>query len=127
MARLGEIVIDADHPARLARFWEAVLDDYSIRPYNDAEIAPLASLGLTPGTGPSVLLDGPGPVICFQLMVGPRPARNRIHLDVITADRETEVERLSGPGATHFREAPGYTVLRDPEGNQFCVVGPRRA
>lgn len=125
MARLSEIVIDADHPARLARFWDAVLEDYTIRPYDDAEVARLAARGLTPETDPSVLLDGPGPVICFQLMEGPRPARNRVHLDVITASRDAEVMRLMGLGATRFREEAGYTVLRDPEGNQFCVVGPR--
>lgn len=31
MARLSQIVIDADHPARLARFWDAVLGDDAIR------------------------------------------------------------------------------------------------
>jgi hypothetical protein len=48
MARLKDIVIDADHPAALARFWAAALDGYEIAPYDDEEVARLAGLGLTP-------------------------------------------------------------------------------
>src|SRR4051812_43131703 len=116
MGVFREIVIDADHPAALARFWEQALDAYSIRAYDDAEIARLAALGLTPETDPSVLLDGPGPVLCFQLMAGPRPARNRIHFDIAVPDRSAEIARLGALGATYVRETEGYTVLRDPEG-----------
>ena len=60
MGKLKEIVIDADHPASLARFWAAAVDGYAVRPYDDAEIARLAALGLTPETDPFVLVDGPG-------------------------------------------------------------------
>src|SRR5690349_20460226 len=91
MARLKEIVIDADHPAALARFWAAAVDGYAVRAYDDAEIARLAANGLTPETDPSVLVDGPGPTICLQLRRGPRPARNRVHLDLDTADRPGEI------------------------------------
>jgi hypothetical protein len=119
---LKEIVIDADHPAVLARFWAAAADGYEVRAYDDEEIARLASLGLTPETDISVMVDGPGPTICFQLLKGPRPERNRVHLDLAAADREAEVVRLMGLGATYDRDADGYTVLRDPEGNQFCIV-----
>jgi hypothetical protein len=125
MGRFKEIVVDADLPSRLARFWEQALTDYAIRPYDDAEIARLAALGLTPETDPSVLLDGPGPELCFQKMEGPRPERNRIHFDIEAEDRAAEVARLLALGATHLRETEGFTVLRDPEGNQFCVVGRR--
>jgi hypothetical protein len=122
MGTLKEIVIDADHPAALARFWAEVLDDYAIRPYDDEEIARLARLGFTPETDPSVMVDGPGPTLCFQLFPGPRPDRNRVHLDVVSDDRDAEIVRLIGLGATIAREADGYTVMRDPEGNNFCVI-----
>src|SRR5262245_52050662 len=121
MAGLDQIVVDAAHPARLARFWAAVLDGYAVRAYDDAEIARLASLGLTPESDPSVMVDGPGPTLCFQLREG-RPARGRLHLDVSARDRRTEVERLRGLGASLVREADGRTVMSDPEGNAFCVV-----
>ena len=122
MARLKEIVIDSDVPSELARFWAEVLEGYAIRPYDAAEIARLAELGLTPMTDPVVMVDGPGPTICFQKLAGPRPPRNRVHLDVSTRDRVTEVHRLMALGATLAREAQTYTVLNDPEGNNFCVV-----
>jgi len=122
MGKLREIVIDADHPASLARFWAAAVDGYAVRPYDDAEIARLAALGLTPETDRYVLIDGPGPIICCQLRTGPRLERNRIHLDLQTPDRLAEVARLTALGATFWYEESNFTVLRDPEGNQFCVA-----
>ena len=122
MGKLREIVIDADHPASLARFWAAAVDGYAVRPYDDAEIARLAALGLTPETDRYVLIDGPGPIICCQLRTGPRLERNRIHLDLHTPNRVAEVARLTALGATFWYEESNFTVLRDPEGNQFCVA-----
>ena len=125
MGTLKEIVIDADHPAGLARFWAAAVDGYAVRPYDDTEIARLATLGLTPETDRSVLIDGPGPSICCQLRKGPRPARNRVHLDLATSDRAAEVARLCALGATLWYAEGAFTVLRDPEGNPFCVADAR--
>jgi hypothetical protein len=122
MARLKDIVIDADHPAALARFWAAALDGYALAPYDEAEIARLAALGLTPETDTSVMVEGPGPRLCFHLMEGPRPERNRVHLDIAAPDPETEIARLVALGAGFSRRGEGYTVLQDPEGNPFCVV-----
>lgn len=82
MARLKEIVIDCDNPWRVARFWAAALDGYEVMPYDDAELARLAALGLTPETDPTVMVDGPGTRLCFHLRQGERPARNRVHLDI---------------------------------------------
>jgi hypothetical protein len=122
---LKEIVFDCENPAALARFWAAALDGYAVRAYDDAEIARLAGLGFTPETDPTVMVDGPGPKLCFQKVPGRRYDNNRVHLDIETSDRDAEVQRLSALGATVAREADGYTVLRDPEGNQFCVVEGR--
>ena len=68
------------------------------------------------------MVVGPGPRLCFHLRAGERPARNRVHLDVNTSDRAGEVARLLALGATRVREGDGYTVLHNPEGNNFCVV-----
>jgi hypothetical protein len=125
MAKLREIVIDADHPASLAQFWAAAVDGYAVRSYDDAEIARLAKMGLTPETDRSVLIDGPGPIICCQLREGPRLERNRIHLDLATTERPSEVARLQRLGATVWYEESTFTVLRDPEGNQFCIADAR--
>jgi hypothetical protein len=122
MGRLKEIVIDADHPAKLAKFWIEALDEYDIMPYDDAELARLAALGLTPETDPSVMAVGPAPRLCFQLRKGERPLRNRLHFDIAAADPVAEVSRLLALGATVVRETDDYTVLNDPEGNNFCIV-----
>jgi hypothetical protein len=125
VGKLKEIVFDAEHPAALARFWVELLEDYAVRAYDAEEIARLAALGFTPETDPTVMVDGPGPSLCFQVMPGPRHERNRVHLDVTVEDRDAEVGRLIGLGATIAREAEGYTVMRDPEGNNFCLVDRR--
>ena len=123
MARLTEVVIDARNPAAQARFWAAALSDYEIRPYDEAEIARLAGLGFTPETDPSVMLDGPGPSICFHIRSVPREVTNHVHLD-ISGPRDEEVPRLLALGATVREEQEGRTVMLDPEGNVFCVVDP---
>ena len=127
MGKIQEIVFDCDKPAQLAQFWAALLDGYAVRPYDEAEIARLAALGLTPETDPTVLVDGPGPVLCFQNVEGRRPDNNRVHFDIAVTDRAGEVERLKEAGAETVRVLPTYTVMRDPEGNQFCLVDRREA
>jgi len=122
--RIKEIVFDAEHPARLARFWAAAVAGYAVRPYDAAEIARLAAAGFTPETDPSVMVDGPGPSLCFHKRTPPRTGRNPVHLDLVGGERSAEVARLIGLGATIRNDADHYTVMLDPEGNQFCVRDP---
>jgi hypothetical protein len=122
MAAFDQVVFDCARPPALARFWAEVLDGYRVRAYDSAEIERLAALGFTPETDPVVLVDGPGPSLCFQQVASPGTAKGRVHLDVSVVDREREVARLRGLGASVVREAHDYTVMCDPEGNRFCVV-----
>ena len=122
--RIKEIVFDAYHPARLARFWAAAVTGYEVRPYDAAEIARLAALGLTPETDPAVMVDGPGPSLCFQKRKPARTGHNPLHLDLIGGDRPREVARLIQLGASVRDELANHTVMLDPEGNQFCVQDP---
>ncbi|MEQ8861120.1 MAG: DUF998 domain-containing protein [Pseudomonadales bacterium] len=126
MARLREIVVDSAHPARLARFWAEVLDGFEIRPYDDAEMERLAHLGLDPDTDPSVAVDGPGLTLFFQRRDNPKHGRNRLHLDVDSLARELEVGRLVALGATVRETGATFSVLLDPEGNEFCVQDRNR-
>lgn len=55
--------------------------------------------------------------------------KNRVHLDLRPTDlsREEEVERLLAAGATLYEDhrrpdGSGWITLRDPEGNEFCVL-----
>ena len=125
MGAFDQVVFDCEHAPALARFWANALDGYRVRDYDDAEIARLASLGLTPETDPTVLVDGPGPSLCFQQVAPGSAARGRVHLDVAVNDVAREVARLRALGASTVRETDDYTVMQDPEGNRFCVVRKR--
>lgn len=125
MGPIKEIVFDCRHPARLARFWAPMLDGYAVRPYDEAEIARLAALGLTPETDPTVMVDGSGPSLCFQSVPGRARDANRIHLDIAVADRAQAIIEAQSRGGTIVRETESYTVMSDPEGNRFCLVEAR--
>ena len=64
--------------------------------------------------------------VAFQRIEDPTPGKNRVHLDLGSDDPATEVERLLGDGASlvarHDEHGFSWTVLADPEGNQFCVA-----
>ncbi|GAB3675088.1 VOC family protein [Actinocorallia lasiicapitis] len=67
-----------------------------------------------------------GPVaLGFQHVEEPTAGKNRWHVDFVADDRVAEIERLEGLGAkvVQTHEVPGlaWTVLTDPDGNQFCV------
>lgn len=125
MARIREIVVDCARPPELARFWAGALAGYAVRAYDAAEIARLAALGLTPQTDPCVMVDGPGPTLCFQLSA--RSGDGRLHLDIVGGPLAAEVARLAALGAQVREARDGYTVMLDPEGNRFCVQAPREA
>ena len=125
MSRIDSITVDARHPALLARFWAAALEGYAVRAYDAAEVARLGDLGFTPETDPTVMVDGPGPTLCFQKMPGRTNRRNRWHLDLVGAPREAEVERLRALGARVRDVHDGWTTLLDPEDNPFCILDPR--
>jgi Glyoxalase-like domain len=122
MARLKQIVVDCHHPAGLGRFWAAALDEFEVRAYDEAEITRLAALGFTPETDPVVILDGPGLEICFQKVDPPPVAKRPLHLDVRSDDRAREVGRLMDLGASVKEEFETHSWMRDPEGNDFCIV-----
>ncbi|MBB5786927.1 VOC family protein [Jiangella mangrovi] len=124
MAALREIVVDCENAPGLARFWAAVLDGYDVLPYDDAEIERLAGLGFTPETDPTVGVGGPGPTLFFQQVPEPKSVKNRVHLDVEAPDRAAEVDRLVALGASVHSVHDRWTVLLDPEGNEFCVSQP---
>ena len=100
--------------------------------YDEAEIQRLEALGLSPetdptvlvDTDPTVLVDGPGPRMCFQLAGTPKRTKNRVHLDIDARDRSSEVKRLTALRASMLSEFADWITLLDPEGNEFCIVGP---
>ncbi|MFF7446546.1 MULTISPECIES: VOC family protein [unclassified Streptomyces] len=93
------------------------------------------SPGVTTYVGPPGGLVWPDPaVLGIDVVPVPEPrtaTKNRVHLDLatISAAHQTElVERLRTLGATPVDVGQGqvpWTVLADPEGNEFCVLEPR--
>ncbi len=64
----------------------------------------------------------------FMPVSGARKVKNRVDLDLTTGvdDRDAEIERLLSLGAQRVNigetGAESWTVLADPEGDEFCVV-----
>ncbi|WP_091038067.1 VOC family protein [Glycomyces harbinensis] len=107
--KIANITVDTDRPGELAQWW-------------------LAALGgeITADWGEYVMVGfGDGSSLSFQYVEGTAPGRT--HIDFVAEDAAKEVARLVEAGATHVadHEAPGgaftWTVLADPDGNQFCV------
>jgi len=131
MAIEVQVVIDCADPARLAAFWAKALD------YRLEE--PPAGVPGSDSNPASTLVDpaGTGPRFSFQRVPEPKQVKNRLHVDLNVAggrrlpaeEREAplqaEVERLTALGACLVEpvEVRGeyWIVMRDPEGNEFCI------
>lgn len=118
MPRLRSIVIFCRDPYVMAPFWATALQ---MRPVPEDE-GHLASRSLSPGE--SVLLQGESqPDVWITPVEHLDPAGNRQHLDLNVADGD--IALLVDAGATEVRTEAAWTVLADPEGNNFCAVTER--
>ncbi|MCC7371053.1 MAG: VOC family protein [Chloroflexi bacterium] len=129
-SRLRDVVMDCARPSALAAFWAAALS-YRICPYDDAEIARLKAAGIHDiADDPEVAIESPdgGPRVWFVLVAEPKTVKNRVHLDINLRPGET-LNWLVSLGATILTPAfttprQRWTVLADPEGNEFCAFTP---
>ncbi|AWT47116.1 MULTISPECIES: VOC family protein [Streptomyces] len=111
-----------DHGA-VGRFWAEALGWTAYRP------------GATTYVGPDGGFVWPDPVVVgINTVPVPEPkpdAKNRVHLDLATTSAAHQAElvaRLEALGAVRVDVGQGdvpWTVLADPEGNEFCVLEPR--
>jgi predicted enzyme related to lactoylglutathione lyase len=66
--------------------------------------------------------------ILLQQTGDEKASKERMHLDLETDDVEAEVARLEALGATRWDHQAergwDFWVLRDPWGNEFCVLPP---
>jgi hypothetical protein len=118
--RIQCVVIDSHDCERLATFWSEALG-WRITYRSDGEWA------IEPPEGdPAVDV---APDILFVKVPDEKITKNRLHLDLRPVDQGAEVERLLGLGARNVDIGQGddvsWVVLADPEGNEFCVLGPR--
>lgn len=111
------ITVDCADPMKLAAFWAAAMG-YQLTSGSDDRGAFVKD--------PTRRTRG----MFFQRVPEPKTAKNRMHLDVRpSGSMAEEVERLKGLGATEREfiqsEGTSWTQMRDPEGNEFCVLrGP---
>jgi hypothetical protein len=116
------VTIDSTNPASLAEFWNAALRWGGVGAASD---------GAEAVCGPA---DG-GIYLEFVRVPESKTAKNRLHLGCAVGsidEFDREFERLQALGAElAWREDFGPTVaaqyrnwvLRDPEGNEFCLSG----
>jgi len=117
--RLYSVVMDCADPAVLGRWWGRALgwpvtfeapDEIAIEPSDDDVCHDLA--------------------VVFVPVPEPKRCKNRVHLDLASrspAAQLQNVERLLATGASTAdigQDDVEWTVLADPEGNEFCVLAP---
>jgi hypothetical protein len=114
---IAAVVLDCADPRGMARFWGAATD-WVVHSADDS-LARLRSAA------------GVGPYLEFLRVPGEKTVKNRIHLDLRPYpgdDHAVEVARLRALGATPADIGQGdvaWSVLADPEGNEFCLLTPR--
>jgi catechol 2,3-dioxygenase-like lactoylglutathione lyase family enzyme len=115
--RIQCLCIDTTDPDRLARFWQAALDWRRTSEEPDEIV-------LEPPTGSPE--DGVAPDLLFLRVPEEKAGKNRLHLDLRPRDQAAEVARLEDLGARRVDVGQGpdvtWTVLADPDGNEFCVL-----
>jgi hypothetical protein len=96
------------------------------------DIRPASTMVVVAGfLDPRWKVEVEAPTLFFTRVPEPKTTKNRVHLDLAPdTGMNEEVERLVGLGAT-VHEVRGedrvWTVMLDPEGNEFCVeAGPDR-
>jgi predicted enzyme related to lactoylglutathione lyase len=129
VASLGNITFACADPARLAGFWAAALG-YELQEAPAEFMEAWLAAGRDPNDAAAIVdPGGQGPRFFFKKGARTPTTSIPIHLDLNAEDREAEVERLVALGATVVEtktQSTGpytevWTVMRDPEGNGFCV------
>jgi predicted enzyme related to lactoylglutathione lyase len=107
-----ELTLDCNDLETLATFWSAALNYHRSLPGFESYVS------LEPD-------DGQGISLTLQRVPEPKVTKNRLHLDLLVEDVEAEVNRLEALGARrledHTEFGTHWSVLADPEANEFCV------
>jgi Glyoxalase-like domain len=109
---IAALAVDCARPEELARWWRRLLGG-SVEVDDDGD----ATLH-TPG----------GLAIDFLRVPEAKTVKNRLHLDLRSTDLAEATEQAVALGATRaddLYDGGGWQVLRDPEGNEFCLLRPR--
>ena len=112
---LGTVVINVQDMCRAVDFWTAALGYVRREREWDAEFM--------------MLVDPSRRRLPVSLQLADAPPKEpvRVHLDLYTSEQARHVDRLASLGATRVHERPypadaDFVVMRDPDGNEFCVI-----
>jgi catechol 2,3-dioxygenase-like lactoylglutathione lyase family enzyme len=119
VSRISHTTIDCRDAHALSQWWKDVIG------YTDVPGDPNE-----PGDEECMIVDlRSGHRLLFVEVPDAKSSKNRLHLDLAptSATRDEEVGRLRGLGAQDVADlrrpdGTGWVVLRDPEGNEFCVL-----
>lgn len=122
-------VVDCHDVAAQARWWGEVLG-WQVAYESASEVVIVPPWALDGSSDIPVERRGPG--LVFVPVPEGKQVKNRLHLDLAPRagdDQAAEVDRLQAMGARSIdvgqRADVGWSVLADPEGNEFCVLTPR--
>jgi catechol 2,3-dioxygenase-like lactoylglutathione lyase family enzyme len=112
---LATVVVNVTDMERAVRFWSAALGYRPREQEWDPEFM--------------MLVDPAGRHTPVSLQLTDTDPREpvRVHLDLYTDEQDRHVQRLVDLGATRVDDWPypgdaDFVVLRDPDGNEFCVI-----
>jgi predicted enzyme related to lactoylglutathione lyase len=113
VAGIAALVVDCAEPAALAGWWRRLLGG-SVEVDDD-------------GDATLYTLDVDELMIDFVRVPEAKTGKNRLHLDLRTTDLGAAIEQAIALGATRADDVYDgglWQVLRDPEGNEFCLLRP---
>ncbi|HEX2375470.1 MAG TPA: VOC family protein [Actinomycetota bacterium] len=109
---IAALAIDCHDPPELARWWSRLLG-------GSVEVAE---------DGDATLRAPGGLAIDFGRVPEAKTVKNRLHLDLRSSDLAEATAQALALGATRaddIYDQGRWQVLRDPEGNEFCLLRPR--
>jgi hypothetical protein len=124
------IVVDSHDIASLSRWWAETLD-WQIVYEDEHEVAVIPPHASVDPVSADDWRTQPQGLVFVPVPEG-KTVKNRLHLDLAphtSQDRDAEIAALIERGATLADVGQGHdvtwTVLCDPEGNEFCVLSSR--
>ena len=109
--KIGAIVWGVKDIKKSVAFWSQALD------YTTA---------YEPGEDFAMLIPKTGEGITLSFNRETSDKARRHHMDIYSSSPKEDIERLLNLGATlakwNYHEGEDYTVLKDPEGNPFCII-----
>lgn len=125
------IVVDCQDVRAQSRWWAQALEWQIV--HDSPEEVVLVPGWLEEDTWQQIPWEQRFPGLVFVQVPEGKAVKNRLHLDLVphsSQDRDAEIQRLLDLGASltdvgQNREEVTWTVLADPEGNEFCVLSAR--